>query len=289
MADTPPVKQETDKVIDAVPEITEEVVEEVVEEVKPGEEKTEKTEEEIAAEAAKVAEATAKTKEAEKEPDLVIENKELRQLMREMKREQTLLKAKVDRVDKAHTEGLELEDGEKAPTSTVEQLNASISAVGADRGGQLDLLLDMMSDMPKYEDVNEVCTREHFADIFEAIGQGIAERDSVSMDEAMLTAELNIWQMPNPYKYMYNTIKQYHPKYVEAEPEKSGTPKPGEKGEKGKKPKTPAEAPGSIAGMGGGDAGSGGWTSAKVLALTEDELHTVPHEVYIKYMAGELK
>jgi hypothetical protein len=59
---------------------------------------------------------------------------------------------------------------------------------------------------------------------------------------------------------------------------------------KGNQPaqKAPPEAPSTIANMGQGAKG-GGWTAAKIDSLDEDELDSVPAEVYEKYLSGELK
>jgi hypothetical protein len=102
--------------------------------------------------------------------------------------------------------------------------------------------------------------------------------------ERQLEVEAEIWAMPNPYKYMHGIIKKYHPRYAEPE----GKP-PEEKAPVEKKKVEPAKAPTSIASVGGGDQDTkSGWTSKRIDTMPEEELETVPKEVYEKYLRGEL-
>jgi hypothetical protein len=137
--------------------------------------------------------------------------------------------------------------------------------------------------MTKYEDIYDVCTKENFADIFESLGNGIAQEERIPLDQAILQAEISVWQMANPYKYMYGIIKEHHPSYAKPaegeEPEKKVVKLPKKKA---------AEAPPSIANLAGGGADKSGWSAAKIDALPEDELHTVPQAIYKKWLSGDL-
>ena len=221
------------------------------------------------------------------------EVKDLRQLLRTSKREQTQLQAKMERLGKraVATEGDEEEldeDGKpipkkEEPLSRVEELQQGIAQIGKERGASLDVLLETMEQNPKYANVKEVCSRANFDDIFEVIATEIVNDKGGNIDEALLEVEFSTWNRANPYSYMYDLITKYHPAYTAKTEAKPG----GNKGEEGKK-KEPVKAPGSIAGLGGDSDVKGGWTAAKIDGLPEDELDTVPKDVYEKYMKNEL-
>lgn len=233
-------------------------------------------------------------KEEEEKPDPVKalqgEIKDLRQMVRTSKRELTITQAKLERLGerkpKTKDEDDEDEDADKKgkkeeSLSTIEELQQSISNIGASKGAALDILLEAMEQNAKYEDIREVCSRENFDDIFEVIATE-ATKSGGNFDENLLEVELNVWSKANPYRYMYDLIKKYHPSYVT----KEGAAEPGDK----KKGKTPvkAKAPGTIADKGGDSNLKSGWTAKRIDDLPEDELHTVPKEIYDKYMKDEL-
>jgi len=246
------------------------------------------TEEEVAA---RIADEEVKEKEPSEMDLLRDEVKDLRQMLRTSKREQTQLQAKLERLGKravaAGGDEEELdEDGkpvkkEEEPLSRLEELQQGIAQIGQERGASLDVLLETMEQSPKYADVKEVCSRANFDDLFEAIASQIVEEKGGDINEVLLEVEFNTWNRANPYSYMYDLIKKYHPTY--AKKETVATPE----GDKGKK-KEPANAPGSIAGLGGDSDLKSGWTKAKIDALPEEELDTVPADIYDKYMKGEL-
>jgi len=253
---------------------------------------SEETEEEVP-EDKEVPPETDKSEVDETEVDKDDEIQSLRQVTRDQKRQLSLMQSRLDRVDKrsaATQKDLIDEDDEGGvppeDLSTVEQLSATLTQLGQERGAQLDLLAETMSEMTKYQDIYDVCTKENFADMFDVMGQHLAQQERIPVDEASMRAEISVWMMANPYKHMYGLIKEHHPKYskdeteTETEVETEPKPKP--------KPKEAAAAPKSIASMGGGDSGKGGWTAAKIDALPEDELGTVPRDIYKKYMEGEL-
>jgi hypothetical protein len=76
---------------------------------------------------------------------------------------------------------------------------------------------------------------------------------------------------------MYGKIKEVHPSFKGAA--------------EGKGKGAPVVAPGSVQGVHGGTGSADltGWTAAKIDGLPEDELTSVPKDVYAKYLRNELK
>ena len=291
MATAPIVAQEAEEDIDELASALESTKEtdEAALAAKEAEEVAKATEEKVAEEKAAAEKLVEEEASKEEKPEVDTKDEEirdLRQILRESKKQMSLLQAQVQRADKKATAALDEDDETfKDDKTPIEQLSEAINAVGAERGAQLDLLAETMSEMTKYTDIYDVCNKEYFGDMFEAIGQEIAQREGLPVDQATLKAELSIWTMSNPYKYMYNLIKEHHPKFAKKEETKEtdGVVKPGEKTSKA------AEAPASIAGMGGSDTSKTGWTAAKIDALPEDELDKVPADIYKKYMLNNLK
>lgn len=261
-----------------------------IEDVKETEEgKTVVTEEEK-----KVEEDAAKPETEEEQPGeldvLKSEMNDLRQLLRTSKRELTQTQAKLERLNKRSvaTEDKEEidEDGklvkvEKDPLSTIEELQQGIADIGKQRGASLDILFETMEQNNKYANIREVCSRNNFDDVFEAIATELVNDKGGDINEVLLEVELNVWSKTNPYSYMYNLITKYHPAYAE-------TKVKAKPGDAEKKKKEPVKAPGSIAGLGGDSNIKGGWTAARIDKLPEDQLSTVPTDVYAKYMRNEL-
>ena len=248
-----------------------------------------------------------KTEETpEDKPDTLFDpeehNRELRQLLRAQKREMSILKAKLERVEKrslAATKEAEkaIDDDEslfeqpvKKPAepaddfSPMEVLQTELAQIARVKGPVLETLLEVMEASPKFEDVRDVCSQANFDDIFEAIGDAVAAKEGKDASLAALEAEAAVWKMPNPYKYMYGLIKQHHPKYAVRQQKKEGeaAPKPKEAAKK------PVEAPSSIADKAGKSAPSNSWTAARIDEMDEMELDKVPKEIYDRYLRGEL-
>lgn len=238
------------------------------------------------------------------EPDhiqvLQEEVKDLRQMVRTSKRELTQTQAKLERVsegaktrreardededeDEDDDEGKGERKVKKETLSTVEELQGAIANVGTLKGAALDVLLEAMEQNSKYEDIREVCSRGNFDDIFEVIAAE-ATKSGGNFDETLLEVELNVWNKSNPYRYMYELIKKYHPSYAK----KEGVAAPGGKEKKGGKTPEKVKAPGTIADKGGDSNLKGGWTAKRIDDLPEDELHIVPKEIYNKYMRDDL-
>lgn len=271
------------------PEPIEEKKEEPV--VKP----TEKTED---------AKATEKP-EAEKKDDLFSvdeQNRELRQILRQQKRDIQVMQAKLGRLEKRSLEAtkeaekeVEEEDLFSPPKKTtektadveevsqVERIQQEILTIAKAKGPVLETLLEVMEVNPAYADVKEVCSQSNFDDIFEAVGEAIAAKEGKDASIAALEAEAAVWKMANPYKYMYGLIKQYHPKYAGRQPKTTK-----EDTTEKKAVKKPVEAPSSIADKSGKSTPSNAWSSARIDEMDELELDKVPHEIYEKYLRGEL-
>ena len=241
------------------------------------------TEEEIAAAAAEVAEkeaadaaeaAKAEGKKAPTDAELlamrVSGTQELRPRLRDGKRSMDAL---TDRVTNSETAldnaGLVTEEEKQA---AVEQ-----QATFDSRQKELETILEMTRLSNKFEDVDSVVSQGNFDATIDLMAVEYAAKNGVSVNEAVVAVEGWVWSMTNPYRFMYEKIKEVHPSFKGAGKDKG----------KG----APAEAPGSIQGIHGG-AGSGdltGWTAAKIDGLPEDKLPSVPKDVYEKYLRNELK
>lgn len=255
-------------------------------------------------------EAGTEKKETEKEEEketpehrLGRQNAELRSMLRQSTRDSKVMQARLERLEKSQVKatasaakpkkdefGLDIEDEDeekegiaepnKVQLSEIEVLQEKLVEVGSAKAGYFDLLVDQMSEMNAYSDVKEVCSNENFAGIFDNVGQKIAEEQGIDPTVAALRVELAVWQKPNPFKYMYQLIKKFHPDYQGKEKEKSA--------EKSEEKKSPANAPSSISNMGGTGKDAGGWTSKRIDDLPEDQLDQVPHDTYQRYLEGNL-
>ena len=222
-------------------------------------------------------------------PQENIELNELRQFIREQRKEIAAMKAKLGRV-KEHSETDD--EGRTTVTYTpLEQLQIELHNVAIAKTPILEVLVEAMEANPKYSDIYEVCTKSHFDDIFEMAATSISRNEGRDFNEVLIQLELEVWKKSNPYKYMYGIIKENHPKYKgKTIPETVKTPTTTKPPETAKKVLEAKEAPGSIASLGSGDANSSGtWTASKIDNLDESELHQVPKDIYQKYMMGKLK
>lgn len=248
------------------------------------------------------AEGTGDVKVADVKPDEKVDDKggdnkpdprdeeleNLRIMLRNQKKEMTSMKAVLDRHERVQKG--EIGDEKAGELSEYEVLQQEIAALSERRGEQYDVLLETMELNPKYEDVRSVCSRKNFDDLIEVAAKNIAERTGKDVELVALEVEKDIWSQKNPYKYMYDNIKKYHPKYAVADGEGTEGGKSADANPKGEtKPLTPAKAPGSVSALGGGDGDiKGGWTAAKIDDMDEMDLKTVPREIYDKYLQGLL-
>jgi hypothetical protein len=152
-----------------------------------------------------------------------------------------------------------------------------------ERVTKLNEMVAMMEINPTFSDVRDVCTQGNLDDVVDAFSRHYVSKNGGDRKEVAVALEAEIWAKPNPYKEMYEVIKKYHPKYSEKKEEKVAE-KVADKKEV--KDVTPSAA---TMGAGGSGAGVGGWTSARIDALAEDELSTVPKDIYSKYLLGTLK
>ncbi len=241
---------------------------------------------------------------------LLEENTKLRHDLREQSKMSALNQAKMDRVlarlekveEKNSDDDDEDEDGEKKVVAPVENdltelesYQEEIDSIAERRGEVFGEMVELMSLHPKFEDVEEVCSRQNLDDIIEAAAEGMVQKEGGDIVTAQLAVELQIWQKPNPYKYMYEVIKQYHPKYAEDETDEKddkddsevkGKAPDGKAKERGKKLSKTAT---SALDLGGGDSkGLGEWTADRIDKMDESELHRVPADIYEQYLSGKL-
>lgn len=238
------------------------------------------------------------SKEEQFQLSLTEQNRELRQLLRAQKRDLTIMQEKLARVEKrsaAATKQVDKEVGddyeslfgtegkeETAMTeelSPVEILQQELNSIAKVKGPILEVLIETMEMNPKYPDIREVCSQSNFQDMFDTVGEAVAQKEGKDPGIAAMEVETAVWKMPNPYKYMYDLIKKYHPRYAGKEEKVEATPA---------KAPTAKQAPTSLANVPGKTAGKNTWTAARIDELDEMELDTVPPEIYDKYLRGEL-
>lgn len=247
----------------------------------------EEEEEQKSAEEKQVGEKEAKEDEkageaekaAEEETGDAVDVKVLRQITRDQKKEILRLQEAIDRQEKVLKEkGLVSEED----TEAVEEEKRLREA----RLVQLDTLAEVMRVNPKYEDLDEVVSEAHFDDYVEAVAKSYVEKNGGNVDKVAQAVAEKIWSLSNPYKFMYDEIKKWHPDYqktkkADAASEATSDKKNGEDKQ--------VKIPGSLSDIPGSSGKGGGWTAARIDAMDESELDKVPPEVYEKYLRNELK
>lgn len=235
--------------------------------------------------------------EEEEEPE--DEAQALRRLTKRQERQIAFLEARLQRLEKSVIQE-PAEGEEEEPPSKIEQLQATINQISQEKGPSLEMLVEAMAQTPKYADIKEVCSQDNFNDLVSMAADRIASTENRDPVEVALELEADIWRQRNPYAYMYDLVKTYHPKYAKAAVKKEAAPKPKEEEEEGnekppeKKKKTLEDAknlkaPATIADSGSGTkTAMSGWTAKRIDDLDEMELDQVPKEVYEKYLLGEL-
>ena len=266
-------------------------------------EKTKTTEESGEQKAVKTTEEGKEESKQEKEesPYLTLEeqNRELRQMLRSQKRDISILQSKLDRVEKRSiqatkkvekevdeyeklygTEGKEEEGDTTEELSALELAQQELLTVAKQKAPVLETMVELMELTPKYQDVRDVCSQNNFQDIFDAVGEEISRKEGKDPSLASLEVEAAVWKMPNPYKYMYDIIKQYHPKYAgkETKEVKSNSTTT-----------EPKKTPTSLANVPGKTSSKNAWTSARIDEMEVEELDSVPADIYDKYLKGELE
>jgi hypothetical protein len=172
--------------------------------------------------------------------------------------------------------------------SEIEQLQQEIQQIGQTRGEQLVTLVEVMAVSPDYKDVKEVCSRENLNDLVEAMAEKVSAETGTDQVVAAMKVEAAIWKQPNPYKWMYDTIKEHHPRYAKKEEVVTPTASTPVKEPKGRAPK-PVEAPPSVIAVGGNDAvNNASWTAAKLDVMDDADYAKVPEKIRNAYLTGQL-
>jgi hypothetical protein len=264
------VTEET-TVVDEVPTTEPKVEEEVVVDEVPaeGEQKTDKTpavEEPVA--------PKDKTGDAD-------EVSQLRIILREQNRRLREMQQQLEKSNKSLTEKGLIEEPDEEEVAEAQKAD-TIRAI------QLETLLETMRINPKFEDVDEVVTQSRFDDMVEGFAFAQSQKNGGTAEDYIDAVAAKIWSMPNPYRFMYEKIKQYHPDFKKPEvKDEPSTPAPSQTPAKSEpKPKT---APPSVSNLPSSVSESGGWTAARIDGMAEEELSKVPRDIYQKYLSGELK
>jgi hypothetical protein len=161
------------------------------------------------------------------------------------------------------------------------------------RQEKLTEMVTIMELNPAYTDVREVCSQGNLDDVIDAFSRFYVKQNGGDRQEVAMQMEAEIWAEANPFKKIYEIVKQYHPRYTkkddksaETEAAEAAAKKLAEEADK--KKAIEANPTGANMGAGGSGAGASGWTAAKIDALDEFELKTVPKEIYEKYLLGTL-
>lgn len=195
---------------------------------------------------------------------------EMRAVWRNDRRQSELLRQQLNDTKK------QLEESGTIPPASKED-EEKLKAAQEKRADELETFLESMRISQKYGDVDTVVSQARANDILEIMGKSWASKNNISAEQGIRAVTDYVWlQVKNPYRFLYEKIKEAHPDFAKANPA-------GGAGKKG--------AP-SIANLDGGSGSGkgtpGGWTSAKIDALPENRLHEVPADVYDKYMKGTL-
>ena len=173
--------------------------------------------------------------------------------------------------------------------SRFEMLQRELAHLGATKGPVLDTLVATMELLPQYSDVQDVCSRPNLDYLIDIAVPSMVAKEGVDQVEAALAIEAAIWRMSNPYKWIYEKVKELHPTYKSVTP--TAESKKDDVSVPGKTPATkkPVEAPPSIVPLGGGagDVASG-WTAQKIDALDEEDYAKLPESIREKYLTGQL-
>ena len=208
---------------------------------------------------------------------------EVSKLRTELRASNAALKKATDDYQKLHKvmldKGIITEEEEAESKQKEEALQAAFDT----RQAKLLEMVEIMELNPKYADVREVCSQSNLDSLVDAFAQHYVSVNGGKYEEVVAAIEADIWKQVNPYKEIYTLVKKYHPKYAENTNKEEGK-------EKSTTEKVPAKETPSAAKIGSGSgAGATGWTAARIDALDEDELHTVPQDVYEKYLQGQLQ
>ena len=204
---------------------------------------------------------------------------QLRIILREQNRRLREMQQQLEKSNKSLTEKGLIEEPDEDEVAEAQKAD-TIRAI------QLETLLETMRINPKFEDVDEVVTQSRFDDMVEGFAFAQSQKNGGTAEDYIDAVAAKIWSMPNPYRFMYEKIKQYHPDFKNPEVQDE-TPAPSQTPAKSEpKPKT---APPSVSNLPSSVSESGGWTAARIDGMAEEELSKVPKDIYQKYLSGELK
>lgn len=164
---------------------------------------------------------------------------------------------------------------------------AAVQKEQSTRAALLETILETMRINPKYEDVDTIVTQSRFDDMVEGYAYAVAKQQGGKAEDYIDAVAAKIWGMPNPYRYMYDNIKQYHPDFSSKETPKVESVPEVQKPVEMREPK-PYTSPTTISNLPASSEG-GGWTSARIDGMAEEDLGKVPSDIYKKYLSGELK
>jgi membrane protein involved in colicin uptake len=254
-----------------------------------------KKKEEEEAEKARIA-AGGKPKTDEEE---VNEARELREQLRVSTEALRKLAGDYERLNKIMLDkGLITEEEAKADKDKAAEAEALLQA----RQEKLNEMVAVMEVNPSYADVRQVCTQANFDDVIDAFARFYVKENGGKLQEVASNMEAEIFAEPNPYKKMYELVKKYHPKFTvvvddkkkadeEAAKKVAADKKKKEDDDalKGKTKEQIAQETAANIGAGGTGGSGGAWTAAKIDGMDEEELKTVPKDIYNRYMLGLLK
>lgn len=254
-----PAEVETETVVE--PEVTTDEVQQVVDEVLP-------------------------EPEADPAPDKTSSSDEVSQLriiLREQNRRIRELQSQMEKSTTSLTEKGLLEE-QDAEILEAEKTANTLRAI------QLETILETMRINPKFEDVDAVVSQSRFDDMIEGYAFAQAQKAGGNAEDYIDAVADKIWAMPNPYRFMYEKIKQYHPDFKASEtPVAEPDPKPSTPPSEKKVEPKPKTAPTTISNLPASNAETGGWTSARIDGMTEEDLGKVPKDIYHRYLSGDLK
>ena len=204
---------------------------------------------------------------------------QLRIILREQNKRLRELQQQIDKSNKSLTEKGLIEEPDEDEVAEIQKIE-SLRAI------QLETILETMRINPKFEDVDSVVTQSRFDDMVEGFAFAHSQQNGGKAEDYIDAVAAKIWSMPNPYRFMYEKIKQHHPDFKEVEAKAETTAPTPAPAKSEPKPKT---APPSVSNLPASVSESGGWTAARIDGMAEEELSKVPREIYQKYLSGELK
>ena len=206
---------------------------------------------------------------------------QLRIILREQNRRLREMQQQLEKSNKSLAEKGLIEEPDEEEAAEAQKAD-TIRAI------QLETLLETMRINPKFEDVDEVVTQSRFDDMVEGFAFAQSQKNGGTAEDYIDAVAAKIWSMPNPYRFMYEKIKQYHPDFKKPEV-KDETPATAHSQTPAKSEPKPKTAPPSVSNLPSSVSESGGWTAARIDGMAEEELSKVPKDIYQKYLSGELK